>query len=84
MEPRRAGDPSRWIAKADKAREVLGWQPKHPDLESIISSAWQWHSAHPNGYDDDEIGSSPTIEIECLIFNEMHLAFRLSCPRKRE
>jgi UDP-glucose 4-epimerase len=50
MEARRAGDPSRLIAKADKARGVLGWKPKHPDLESIIQSAWQWHSAHPNGY----------------------------------
>lgn len=53
MEPRRAGDPSRLIAKADKARDVLGWKPKYPDLESIISSAWQWHSAHPNGYDEN-------------------------------
>jgi UDP-glucose 4-epimerase len=50
MEARRAGDPSRLIAKANKAREVLGWQPKHPDLESIIRSAWQWHNTHPHGY----------------------------------
>jgi UDP-glucose 4-epimerase len=53
MEARRAGDPSRLIAKADKAREVLGWKPKHPDLESIIQSAWQWHSSYPNGYEAD-------------------------------
>lgn len=47
---RRAGDPARLIANAAKAREVLGWTPAHPDLESIISSAWRWHLAHPNGY----------------------------------
>lgn len=51
MEGRRAGDPSRLIAVADKARQVLGWQPQHPDLDSIIQSAWQWHSTHPNGYE---------------------------------
>ncbi|HQU91609.1 MAG TPA: UDP-glucose 4-epimerase GalE [Pyrinomonadaceae bacterium] len=44
IEPRRAGDPSRLIAKADKAVSVLGWQPRHQDLESIIESAWKWRS----------------------------------------
>lgn len=45
IEPRRPGDPSRLIAKADKAHSVLGWDPQHPDLESIIMSAWRWRSA---------------------------------------
>lgn len=49
--PRRAGDPSRLIADAKKAREVLGWNPQIPDIESIIESAWAWHLTHPNGYD---------------------------------
>ena len=49
--PRRAGDPSRLVADAKKAREVLGWKPQFPDIESIIKSAWTWHSAHPNGYE---------------------------------
>lgn len=40
---RRAGDPSHLVANAAKARAVLGWQPQHPDLEAIISSAWEWH-----------------------------------------
>lgn len=48
--PRRAGDPARLIANAAKAREVLGWTPEHPDLESIIESSWKWHQANPNGY----------------------------------
>jgi UDP-glucose 4-epimerase len=42
IEPRRAGDPSRLIAKADKAVSVLGWKPEHADLDSIIASAWNW------------------------------------------
>ena len=46
----RAGDPSRLIANAEKARSVLGWQPKYPDLETIIRTAWEWHQAHPAGY----------------------------------
>ncbi len=50
MSPRRPGDPAHLIAKADRARDVLGWQPAHPDLADIIRSAWQWRQAHPNGY----------------------------------
>lgn len=48
--PRRAGDPARLIASSDKARAVLKWKPRHTDLHDIISSAWQWRRAHPNGY----------------------------------
>lgn len=48
--PRRAGDPAKLIASSDKAKSVLGWNPQHADLEEIISSAWKWHSAHPNGF----------------------------------
>jgi len=49
--PRRAGDPSRLVADAKKAREVLGWNPQFPEIEKIIESAWQWHQANPNGYE---------------------------------
>lgn len=52
--PRRAGDPAQLIASSDKAREVLGWDPKHDSLEEIIASAWKWHQGHPNGYEDAE------------------------------
>ena len=48
--PRRAGDPSKLVADAQKARSVLGWEPRFPELESIIESAWAWHSANPDGY----------------------------------
>lgn len=50
-EPRRPGDPSVLIASNEKAARVLGWKPEL-GLESIISDAWAWHSAHPNGYED--------------------------------
>ena len=49
---RRPGDPDRLVADASRARDVLGWNPAYPDLESIISSAWNWHVAHPAGYGD--------------------------------
>ena len=52
--PRRAGDPARLIASSDKAREVLGWNPQHADLEEIIASAWKWHSTHPHGFRKQE------------------------------
>lgn len=47
---RRAGDPARLIASSNKARQVLLWKPEHADLEEIISTAWNWHKNHPNGY----------------------------------
>ena len=47
---RRAGDPSKLVADAQKARSVLGWEPRFPELESIIETAWAWHSANPDGY----------------------------------
>ena len=40
---RRPGDPAILIASNDKAREVLGWSPRYPELETIVSSAWKWH-----------------------------------------
>ena len=49
--PRRAGDPAQLIASSQKAREILGWKPQYDDLETIISSAWNWHKNHPNGFE---------------------------------
>ena len=50
-ETRRAGDPSTLIASSTKAKEILGWNPKFDDLETIITTAWKWHRNHPNGYE---------------------------------
>jgi UDP-glucose 4-epimerase len=41
-EPRRAGDPPSLVAKAQRIREVLGWVPKHDDLETIVRSQLAW------------------------------------------
>ena len=49
--PRREGDPAVLVASATKVKEELGWEPRFPDLESIIESAWRWHQARPNGYE---------------------------------
>ncbi|MGD2058112.1 MAG: UDP-glucose 4-epimerase GalE [Anaerolineales bacterium] len=49
--PRRPGDPPRLVADSSKIRRELNWQPQYPDLESILLSAWNWHSQHPNGYE---------------------------------
>jgi len=50
--PRRPGDPPRLVACADKAKRELGWVPKFPKLEEIVSTAWRWHKSHPQGYPD--------------------------------
>lgn len=52
IQERRAGDPAVLVASSDKARSILGWNPQHADLEDIIQSAWNWHSANPQGYGD--------------------------------
>lgn len=47
---RRPGDPARLVASSEKAQKVLGWSPKYPSIESIIKTAWKWHSENPEGY----------------------------------
>lgn len=42
IEGRRPGDPAELIADSKKAKEVLGWQPKYYDLETIVTTAWNW------------------------------------------
>ena len=50
--PRRPGDPPALFADSVKAQRELGWKVKFPDIESIVATAWKWHSTHPNGYGD--------------------------------
>ncbi|MGB9937155.1 MAG: UDP-glucose 4-epimerase GalE [Methanobacterium sp.] len=40
---RRSGDPPTLIGSSKKAIEMLGWNPKYHDLDSIIETAWKWH-----------------------------------------
>lgn len=48
--PRRSGDAAALVASADKVRRELGWEPRFPDLEDIITTAWAWHRTYPHGY----------------------------------
>ena len=48
--PRRPGDAISLVASAEKAKRGLGWNPRFTDLDSIIESAWKWHSKYPHGY----------------------------------
>ncbi len=48
--PRRAGDPAVLVASSDAIKRDLGWTPQFTDLETIVSSAWEWAQKHPEGY----------------------------------
>lgn len=52
MGQRRPGDPAQLIASSEKARRILGWQPKFTDVSQVIGTAWKWHQKHPDGYSD--------------------------------
>lgn len=48
--PRRAGDPPALYADSSKAVRELGWKIKFKDIDSIVTTAWRWHKAFPEGY----------------------------------
>ncbi len=48
--PRRPGDPAEVYGDNRRAHELLGWRADR-NLSTIMASAWQWHSTHPDGYD---------------------------------
>ncbi|MDI1335985.1 MAG: UDP-glucose 4-epimerase GalE [Lacunisphaera sp.] len=50
ISPRRPGDPAVLVAGSGKIKRELGWEPKIPDIDGIIRTAWAWHSRHPAGY----------------------------------
>jgi UDP-glucose 4-epimerase len=41
-EPRRAGDPPELVAVARKIQNVLGWQPRFDDLDTIVRTSLEW------------------------------------------
>ena len=45
---RRPGDPPVLIGSSEKARDILNWKPEYPELEKIISTAWNWHQKEAN------------------------------------
>lgn len=48
-EPRRAGDPAVLVASAERARRVLGWEPRRPELTTIVGDAWAHLQEHGTG-----------------------------------
>ena len=42
MSSRRPGDPAGLVGCADKARAVLGWEPRFTDLDAMVATAWHW------------------------------------------
>lgn len=59
---RRPGDADRLVASSARIQSDLGWEPRYPDLNEIITSAWKWHTTHPHGYDDlgSDQGGAPS------------------------
>jgi UDP-glucose 4-epimerase len=49
--PRRPGDPPALVASPELARQSLQWEPSHSSLETIIQTAWRWHSGAQNRAD---------------------------------
>jgi len=45
--PRRAGDPPVLVADPARAMSLLGWKPRFPEINTIVESAWKWHSSRP-------------------------------------
>ena len=41
-EPRRAGDPPSLIAKCDRVRQLLKWQPKFDNIDTIVRTSLEW------------------------------------------
>ena len=52
MGPRRFGDPGALRADISKATELLGWQPEHSDISTILKTAHDFYRKFPNGYQD--------------------------------
>jgi UDP-glucose-4-epimerase GalE len=44
--PRRPGDPPELVAAPTRARDVLGWTCRYPDVDTIVRHAWAWHEKH--------------------------------------
>ncbi len=45
---RRDGDPAKLIATSKSAGELLGWEPKLSDLESLLKSMWRVYAEQSN------------------------------------
>jgi UDP-glucose 4-epimerase len=57
--PRRPGDPAVLVADATKLRNTLRWEPRYSSLEAILTTAWRWKQAHPEGYPEVHGATAP-------------------------
>lgn len=48
VKPRRPGDPPQIYADNTKAKSLLGFNPQYSDLETIVTTAWNWHKKVKN------------------------------------
>ena len=47
--PRRPGDPSMLVARAEHIRELLDWMPRYADLDTIVEHALAWERRRSAG-----------------------------------
>jgi UDP-glucose 4-epimerase len=47
---RRLGDPPTLVAASASIQSELGWTPRKPAIEQMVSDAWTFATAHPRGY----------------------------------
>ena len=40
---RRPGDPAVLVGSSEKAKRILGWEPRYADIDTIVRHAWNWH-----------------------------------------
>ena len=45
-EPRRPGDPAELYATSKLAKELLGWEPKYSDVETLVKTTWEAYTKH--------------------------------------
>ena len=70
--PRRAGDPPSLVARAERIREVLGWEPKFDHLETIVRNQLDWEHklrrepdrGHSPIFRDGEVEASMTVSCQ--------------------
>lgn len=43
---RRPGDPAKLVASSQKAKSILGWEPRYSDLDTIILTTWKAYQAN--------------------------------------
>jgi len=49
LAPRRPGDTPKLVARSERIRHLLGWQPQYDDLETIVRHALAWETKFRSG-----------------------------------